>query len=239
MSSMWPVDAEGLVAVQHELAGAEPEPWRPGEPAETGPLVGGCWVCFPRGISGPGSAGDPVWAAAVVLSGDRTVDHTVVRGEAGAPYTPGLLALRMGAVMEEAVRRLGTRPDVLLLDASGRDHPRGAGLAVHLGAVLDLPTVGVTHRPLLAEGEWPADRRGDTSPLRIGDETVGCWMRTQPRARPLAVHPGWRVDLPTAVSLVEAATRRHRTPEPLRRARRLAREARAAAQGQRPSTRSR
>lgn len=233
---MWPVDAEGLVALQRELARAAPEPWTAG-PGE--PLVGGCWVCFPRGISGPGSAGDPVWAAAVVLSGSAMVAHHVVRGEAGASYTPGLLALRMGPVMESAVRGLSTRPDVLFLDASGRDHPRGAGLAIHLGAELDLPTVGVTHRPLMAEGEWPDDRRGETSPLRLGDEVVGCWMRTRPAARPLAVHPGWRVDLRTAVGLVEMTTRRQRTPEPLRQARRLAREARAEAPGQGPSTRSR
>jgi hypothetical protein len=29
-----------------------------------------------------------------------------------------------------------------------------------------------------------------TSPLRIGDSVVGCWLRTQPQVRPLAVHPG-------------------------------------------------
>ncbi len=232
---MWPVDAEALVAVQRELAGATPEPWAPS--AE--PLVGGCWVCFPRGISGPGRAGDQMWTAAVVLSGATLVARHVVRGEAGASYTPGLLALRVGPVMEQAVRGLGSGPDVLLLDASGRDHPRGAGLAVHLGRELELPTVGVTHRPLVAEGEWPPSTRGATSPLTIGSEVVGCWMRTQPGARPLAVHPGWRVDLPTAVGLVEATTRRQRTPEPLRQARRLAREARVAEQGPAPSTRSR
>ena len=34
---------------------------------------------------------------------------------------------------------LAEPPDVLLLDGTGRDHPRRCGLAVHLGAVLDLP----------------------------------------------------------------------------------------------------
>jgi deoxyribonuclease V len=128
--------------------------------------------------------------------------------------------------MEQATRDLAMRPDVLLLDATGRDHPRRAGLALHLGAALDLPTVGVTHRPLLADGEWPADRRGATSPLRIGDTVVGCWMRTRPGVRPVAVHPGWAVDLDTAVEVV-AGTSTRRTPEPLRRARQLARRARA------------
>jgi deoxyribonuclease V len=151
----------------------------------------------------------------------------VERGETGAAYVPGLLALRMGPLMERAVRALRELPDVLLVDATARDHPRGAGLALHLGAVLDVPTVGVTHRPLVAVGAWPADERGATSPLRVGRRVVGCWMRTRPGVRPLVVHPGWGVDLDTAVAVVGDAVRGSRTPEPLRRARHLARRARA------------
>jgi deoxyribonuclease V len=155
------------------------------------------------------------------------VDRCVRRGATAAPYAPGLLALRMGAVMEAAVGGLRDRPDVLLVDATGRDHPRRAGLALHLGHVLDLPTVGVTHRPLTGEGAWPADERGSTSPILVDDGVVACWLRTRPGTRPLVVHPGWRTDLDTAVSLVLGATAGRRTPEPLRLARRLAREARA------------
>lgn len=220
---MWPVDAEALEHLQRELGVAAPEPWRP---ATGRLLVGGVWVCFPRGLTGPGAVGDPAWAAAVVLAEGRVVGQRVVRGVATAPYAPGLLALRMGPLMEEVVRGLATPPDVLLLDASGRDHPRQAGLALHLGAVLDLPTVGVTHRPLVGEGEWPGDSRGATSPLRIGDKVVAAWMRTRAGTRPLVVHPGWRVGLTTAVGLVESVTRGQRTPEPLRAARHLARTAR-------------
>jgi len=221
---MWPTDAASLVALQQELAGAAPEPWAPHEE----PLrIGGCWVCFPRGLRGRGSTGDPAWAAAVVLSGGRVVDRCVVSGAAGAPYVPGLLALRMGPLMEQAVRGLSARPDVLLLDAGSLDHPRRSGLALHLGAALDLPTVGITHRPLLAEGEWPADESGATSPVRAGGRVVACWMRTRRGVRPLVVHPGWRVDLATAVEVVAMASAGRRTPEPLRRARQLARRARA------------
>jgi deoxyribonuclease V len=185
--------------------------------------VGGCFVCSERAKRGRGSAGDRVWAAAAV--GDAIA---TVRGEAGAPYEAGLLALREGRALETAVRRLGRPVDVLLLDATGRDHPRRAGLAVHLGAVLDVPTVGVTHRPLLADGAWPDDSRGARSPLTVDGDLVGYWVRTRPGTRPLAVHAGWRTDADTAVEIVLAALGRYRAPEPLRNARRAAREARAA-----------
>lgn len=221
---MWPADAEELVAAQQELAAARPEPWRPSSTAGLG--VGGCWATFPRGLTGPGAAGDRAWAAAVTVYDGRVTASRVVDGAAGARYTPGLLALRLGPLLERAVRSLDPPPEVLMLDASGRDHPRRAGLAVHLGAVLGLPSVGVTHRPLLAAGDWPEDRRGASSPVRIGGEVVGCWLRTRAGTRPIVVHPGWRVDLPTAVEVVAAASRGRRTPEPLRQARHLARLAR-------------
>jgi deoxyribonuclease V len=222
----WPGDADSLVALQRELAAREQARW---QPAPGTPSVAGCWVCFPRGYAGPGAAGDPAWAAAVVVRGGRLVDLRVATGAARAPYAPGLLALRVGPLLDEVVRALRTAPDLLLVDGTGRDHPRRAGLALHLGAELDLPTVGVTHRPLVAEGAWPGDHRGATSPLRVGAEVVGCWLRVQPGLRPLAVHPGWRVELGTAVDLVLATTRLYRTPEPLRLARHAARARRVQA----------
>jgi deoxyribonuclease V len=107
-----------------------------------------------------------------------------VAGRAGAPYEPGLLALREGALLEAAVGTLAEPPDVVFVDATGRDHPRRVGLALHLGAVLDLPTVGVTHRPFVAEGAWPPDERGARSPLLLDDELAGYWLRTRPGDEP-------------------------------------------------------
>jgi deoxyribonuclease V len=156
---------------------------------------------------------------------------TVVRGRAGAPYRPGLLALREGRLLEQAVRSLPKPPEVLIANATGPDHPRGAGLALHLGAVLDLPSIGVSDRPLLASGAEPGPGRGERSPLLLDGTPVALLVRTRAGARPLVIHPGWRTDLETAASVVLAAIRRARTPEPLRRARREARRARAEEEG--------
>jgi deoxyribonuclease V len=221
---MWPSDADSLIAYQQQLAAAATEPYTV-DPSTAN--IGGIWVCFPRGLVGPGTDHDQAWSAAVIMFGGRVVEQRVITGTAGAPYVPGLMALRLGPLMEEVVRAVSGLPDVLVLDATGHDHPRGAGLALHLGAQLGIPTIGATHRPLVASGEWPSDHRGATSPLRIGDSVVGCWLRTQPGVRPLVVHPGWRIDLVTAVEVVTMLTRRRRTPEPLRRARQLARRTRS------------
>jgi len=117
---------------------------------------------------------------------------------------------------------------VLLVDASGLDHPRRAGLALHLGAVTGIPTVGVTRRPLVAEeGELPALVRGASSPVRLAGEVVGHWVCTRTGARPVLAHAGWRTDPDTAAAVVLAAsTQAARAPVPLQEARRVAREAR-------------
>lgn len=222
---MWPESFDELTDQQVALAASDPEPWRP-EPGER-LRCAGCFVCFPRGYEGSGAAGDPAWAAAAVLRGRRQEAKSEVTGVAGGSYEPGLLALREGPLLAEAIRGLPARPDVLLVNATGRDHPRRAGLALHLGAELDIPSVGVTHRPLLGAGDWPADEAGRSSTILLDGQVIAAWMRTRVGRRPVVVHAGWRTDVEVAVDVVRRCGGRHRTPAPLREARRLARSARA------------
>jgi deoxyribonuclease V len=221
--SGWPATAEELTQLQQALGELTPEPW---QPPTTVLRIGACFVCFER-VQGPGAAGDRGFAGAAVTERRRLLAGVSGSGPAGGPYVPALLALREGPLLEQAVGALPIAPEVLVVNATGRDHPRRAGLALHLGAVLGLPTVGVTTRPLVAQGAWPADHRGATAPLLVDDEVVGCWVRTRAGAKPVAVHAAWRIDAQAAVRVVLAATRRARTPEPLRRARTLARTRRA------------
>lgn len=216
--------AEELIALQTHLGHASPDPWRPEGPVRS---VAACTLCFARGRIGAGAPGDPGWAAAVWMLEGRLMTTVVARGTAQAAYAPGLLALREGPLLEAAVLRLPARPKVLLVNATGRDHPRRAGLALHLGARLDLPTIGVTTRPLIAEGPWPAGERGARSALWIGDEIVGYWVRTRDGVRPLAVHAAWRTDAATAVEVVLELSGAVRAPDPLRAARQAARAARS------------
>ena len=159
----WPASAGELIDSQRALAATVTErgdagpagTWHTGVP-HLHPAIGACVVVFPRGQTGAGGRGDSAWAAAAVLRRGRVLAHATVTGEAAGPYIPGLLALREGPCLEAAVRALSVAPDVLLVDATGADHPRRAGLALQLGAVTGLATVGVTHRPLLAAGRVAA-----------------------------------------------------------------------------------
>jgi deoxyribonuclease V len=204
----WPATADELSRLQQALGEMTSERW---QPPRTLRRIGACFVCF-EPVQGAGAAGDRGFAGAVVTEGRRLLARVSVSGPAGGPYLPALLALQEGPLLEQAVRALPIAPEVLVVNATGRDHPRRAGLALHLGAVLGLPTVGVTTRPLLAQGAWPADQRPATAPLLLDNEVVGYWVRTRAGAKPVAVHAAWRTDASDAVQVVLAATRRARDP---------------------------
>jgi deoxyribonuclease V len=227
LTVVWPTSSEDLQRLQLELAvRSRREPaWRP--PPDRALRVGGVFVASPRGGEGVGAPGDPAWVAAVVLEHGSILDSVVVRGQFDAPYVAGLLALREGRLLAEALACLCQPPDVVIVNASGRDHPRRAGVAVHLGAACGVPTIGVTDRPLLADGRQPAPERGATAELCLDDEVVAYRLRTGAGIRPVVVHAGWRVDAQTACTVVLQVSRTSRTPAPLREARRLARSARA------------
>lgn len=224
LTGPWPKTEDDLIAVQNRLASLTADPWHPPPIPYS---IGACFVCFPKGFVGPGGPGDHAWAAAVIMTGGSLDARVVREGTAPAAYRSGFLALREGPLLEDAVRVLPRSFDVLLVDATGKDHPRRAGLALHLGARLKVPTIGVTDRPLVARGDWPADHQGAVSPVRLHEEIVGYWVRTVQGARPLVVHAAWRTDAETAVRVVLDALGGKRTPEPLRLARQSARSARA------------
>jgi deoxyribonuclease V len=229
VSDVWPESREQLIEAQLAIGRLDPPPWQPPDPLGA---VAGCFITFEQQEAGPGSRGDRAWAAAVLLRDGRVVATALEAGTAGWPYEPGMLALRAGPLLEAAVRALPEAPELLLVNATGRDHPRRAGLALQLGYVLDLPTVGVTHRPLVARGDWPkGEERGAHSPLTLepDGEPAAYWLRTVSGARPLAIHAGWRTTPDTAVRSVLALPAHFRTPEPLRRAREVARAARSSA----------
>lgn len=227
----WPTTPTTLAVEQRRLAALHPEPWVPPDR----PLrVAAAFVAFVRGEQGPGHPGDHAWVGAVLLDGPGLLAEVAVPGVAGSSYAPGLLALREGRMLAEAFAALALRahpavPDILMIDASGRDHPRRAGLALHLGVALGLPSVGVTHRPLRARGPAPGPVPGSTAPLTLDGDDVARWVRTAPGVRAVVAHAAWRTDPETAAAVVVRSALAHRTPEPLRQARRVAREARSRA----------
>jgi deoxyribonuclease V len=133
------------------------------------------------------------------------------------PYVPGYLSFREGPVLMEAVEGLAVRPDLLLLDGQGTAHPRGLGIASHLGVLLDTPSIGCAKSRLTGDYREPGRKKGMSSLLRDAlGRPVGAVLRTRDNTRPVFVSPGHRMDIMGSIKIVLACTGRYRIPEPLR-----------------------
>ncbi len=136
----------------------------------------------------------------------------------GFPYIPGLLSFREGPAVIEAVEKLGVRPGVIIFDGQGIAHPKGLGLASHIGVLLDVPTIGCAKSRLVGEYKEPGLKKGAWSPLKYHGKVVGSVLRTRDHVRPLFVSPGHKIDLRSSLEIVLGCTRKFRIPEPLRMA---------------------
>jgi len=132
------------------------------------------------------------------------------------PYIPGFLSFREGPAIIAALEKLTQKPDILLVDGQGIAHPRGAGLASHLGVLLNLPTIGCAKSRLVGEYKDPGIKRGRWSRLIYAGKAVGAVVRTKDGVRPLFVSPGHRTNTDDAIRLAVACTGKYRIPEPLR-----------------------
>jgi deoxyribonuclease V len=142
------------------------------------------------------------------------------------PYVPGLLAFREGPAVLAALALLETPVDAVLVDGAGGAHPRGLGLAAHVGLCLPVPCVGVAKSRLCGSAAEPGPEPGAWSPLLDAEgRRIGSALRSRARAGPLYLSPGNRVSQDGALALVSAALRGHRLPEPTWLADRLGRAA--------------
>lgn len=174
-------------------------------------IVAGADVSYDRGD-------DRLYAAVVAirLPHLEVVEIASVISRARFPYVPGLLSFREAPPVISAFRRLRTRPDAAIFDAHGIAHPRGFGLASHLGLWLDVPSIGCAKSILVGEAQEPGPNRGAWTPLRMGKRRIGAALRTRSGCKPVYVSQGHRIGLDAAIRLVQRCVDRYRLPEPTR-----------------------
>jgi deoxyribonuclease V len=138
------------------------------------------------------------------------------------PYIPGLLSFREIPSLVACLQKVVSGVDVILCDGHGIAHPRGLGLASHLGLLLRKPTIGCAKSLLVGEYTSVGNKRGDYAALLYGGKRVGSVLRTQDGINPVFVSPGHLVDQASSRRIVLACSTRFRLPEPTRHADRVA-----------------
>ncbi|GIG69977.1 endonuclease V [Phytomonospora endophytica] len=201
----WPADEAGALAEQKRLRGLLED--GPGDAEYR--LVTGVDVSYGE---------ERLIAAAVTIDTAtmETVEESTREGVARFPYVPGLLAFRELPTLLDALAGLKRVPGLLVCDGHGLAHPRGFGLACHLGVLLGLPTIGVAKNAPWPTTE-PGPERGDQAPILRDGEVVGATLRTQTGVKPVYVSTGHRTELGAACRAVLALAPKHRQPETTRR----------------------
>ncbi|XP_018675379.2 uncharacterized protein LOC135582072 isoform X7 [Musa acuminata AAA Group] len=109
------------------------------------------------------------------------------------PYVPGFLAFREAPMLLGLLNKMKANahpfyPQLLMVDGNGLLHPRGLGLACHLGILANLPTIG------------------------IGKNAMRSILGS---SKPIYVSIGHRISLDSAISIVKTCCK-YRIPEPIR-----------------------
>ena len=152
----------------------------------------------------------------------QLIDESFRSGDLQFPYVPGLLSFREGFLLEKAFLGLREKPDLIIFDGQGTAHPRGLGIASHLGLRLGVPSIGCAKSRLFGDAdEPPGEEKGDWRYLRSLDgREIGAVLRTRRGVKPVYVSPGHLIDIEDSVRWVLAATSRYRLPEVIRAAHR-------------------
>lgn len=206
----WPDSIAEAEALQAELA----TQWTPAPlPALTeDTLIAGCDLAYEKG-------GERCFAAVVLTRnfGAEVLETRTTEGLAAFEYVPGLLSFREIPLLLQVFAQLETAPDLVMCDGQGAAHPRGFGLACHLGLWLDRPTLGCAKSRLIGT-HAPIPEAVGSTPLRHDGAVIGAVVRRIAGVKPVYVSAGHRCDLDGAVEAVLRGAGPYRIPEPVRAA---------------------
>ncbi len=163
---------------------------------------------------------DKIWAGVVVLEYPSLVkaEERSLSGTTHFPYIPGLLSFREIPIILDVLRMLEKEPDVIFCDGQGIAHPRGLGLASHLGLFIQRPTIGCAKKRLVGEHANIGRTRGNFNPLIYKTREVGMVVRTKTGVNPIFVSPGYGLTVDEAMRLVLSCGGLYRIPKPIRQA---------------------
>jgi len=173
-------------------------------------------------------SGNNIHAAVVIMTYPDLciVEMRCHQQEISMPYIPGLLSFREIPALLGVFEKIQQKPDLMLVDGMGIAHPRGIGIASHLGLWLHIPAIGVGKKKLVGEyhSEKLGNQRGEAVALTHADKMIGAVVRTKNDVKPLFVSPGHMINVKTSVDYVFACFRGYRLPEPIRYADKLSKK---------------
>jgi len=135
------------------------------------------------------------------------------------PYIPGFRAYRELPCMIEAFNKLDEKPDLVFIRGHGILHPRGLGIASHFALTVNVPVIGIAESLLIGETEEDS--------IFLDVKLAGKILKTKEGANPIYISPGNKISVSSALKMTKKFIKEpHKFPEPLRLAKRYAKEIR-------------
>eukprot|EP01080_Neovahlkampfia_damariscottae_P009968 gene9968-2287_t len=152
------------------------------------------------------------------------------------PYKAGFLAFREVDFLLDLIETTKQKspeylPQLIMVDGSGIHHPRGFGLASHLGVLSDIPTIGIAKTLLVIDGitnekvdQMKHELKGEFEYLK-GDSGIihGAIFKLGGNKNVVHVSIGHKISLETALEITQK-TSIYKIPEPVRKADLLSRK---------------
>ncbi len=132
------------------------------------------------------------------------------------PYIPGFLAFREVPNLIKVYESLKIKPDLIMVDGHGISHPRGLGIASHLGVLINKPTIGVAKSLLVGKYKEPCLKKGCKEYVYYNNQIVAYALRSKDNTHVIFVSPGHLIDLDSALNIVLKTLKGYRLPEPTR-----------------------
>jgi len=147
---------------------------------------------------------DKAFCGVVIMSKNKVILKKTKENRVKFPYIPSFFAFREAPAIIKTVKEVKKKIDILLVNGHGIAHPRGFGLASHVGLILDLPTIGVATSLLCGEIK--------ENYILLNRKRVGYKYKN------IYISPGHRISLSSSIKIVQGCMANHRLPEPLHRA---------------------
>ena len=146
------------------------------------------------------------------------IENVIVDLEISFPYIPTYLAYRELPVLKKLIETSDISPDVVLVDGNGVLHPRGLGLASHLGVEMDISTIGVAKSQLTGKVNGNVSHEGPVKKITDNERIIGYAYLSSSRAKnPIYISPGNKVCFKTSLKVVKNHCD-YKIPNPIRNA---------------------
>lgn len=136
------------------------------------------------------------------------LEKVVASSKVSFPYIPNFLSFREIPLIIDSINKVSTNIDILIVDGQGIAHPRRAGIATHLGVIIEKPTIGCAKSLLYGYYVEPPNKLYATSDLLEPNtnEIIGKAVRTKLNTKPIFVSVGHCINLEKSVEIVKKFT---------------------------------